>query len=247
MNQSTIAVAEHTSRMGLDDAFSNELAKMLAQTCHPAKALENLQWEIPPHEELKGMDPHERSVVLVPIVSVVVARLTAKLSLNHSIQAELIAEGCRTLSRMDFTHANKIKNYAWKSIYRNISSLLDDLLLPQVIWCEETGVPLNGHYIVGCQISPFRDWQGVEPALRALFDVCQDDIDRGIIKARWANNRCITEGYLTPPEEIAELLGIPEPEVQERLQCLCNRWRCYINKTQRFTKHLPAIPPRIAH
>ena len=71
-------IAEHVSRLGLDDAFSAPLAKLLAEIDDPVDALRAATWTIPPHEELQAMDDRVRAVALVPIVSVVIANLTGE-------------------------------------------------------------------------------------------------------------------------------------------------------------------------
>ncbi|WP_425394997.1 hypothetical protein [Aeoliella sp.] len=242
-----ISIAEHTSRLGLDDAFSDQLAMLLANCNDPLAALQRCRWTIPPQEELAAMDPEVCAVVLVPLVSTVISKLP--FDLTRGKHAELVSEGCLALSQVAASlergyEVHNIKNWAWKAVYRRISTRLDSLKTQQVIWNKRTGEPLNGHYMVESDgiyhPVPFTDWDGIYPALRSLYDCCQDDLDRALIKLRWADGRCITNGYLMPLGEIAERLSIDEPEVVERLHCLRNRWRCYINRTQRFTKHLPA-------
>ena len=281
-----ISIAEHTSRMGLEDAFSRALAPLLAQCKHPAKALRQCRWTYPTQAELEAMPPEECAVAMVPVVSVVVSNLTGKLHLSRDVQAELVAVGCAVVATLPRRLRNErlapianIRNWIWKGIYQAASKRLDDLKQPQVNWgriagddnpfisylqCEgvhdsgDGDTPLNGQWLDEAlprderpsilsrkqHDPPFDRWDGIYPALRSLFDCCQDDIDRAIIKARWADGRCVTEGYVCPIQLITQQLALAEPDVLERLHRLCNRWRCYINRTQRLTKHLPALPIR---
>lgn len=282
-------IAEHVSRLGLDDAYSSELLKLLADIDDPVQALRQARWTIPPHEQLRAMEPRERVVVLVPVVAVVIGKLAGKLHLSNSTQRELVSEGLATLASLDFTHARNIKAYAWKAVYRSTSSALEDLMQPQVAWSRGDGAggyargvkplvtalayqelvnnpddfetnsetanqPLNGQYLDAAipredrpgiysrkPLEPPFDWSGVLPALRSLYDCCQGDIDRAIVACRWADGDCVTQGVLVGEEVIAKQLGIEVADVKERLACLRNRWRHYINRTQRFPKHLPAL------
>jgi len=227
----SLLIAGRISSLGLDDSFAPRLSAALRLAPNPAEALSRLRWTIPPHQELQAMSPEERLCALVPIISVIISKFSKKLRISYDFQDELVAEGFATLAGLDFTFARDVKNYAWKALYRNISTRLDSLQSP----CDSDLLD---------QVSPFTNWAGIFPALRALYDCCEDDLDRAIIKARWADGRCITDGYFTPVKAIADQTKLSESEVVERIYRLENRWRCYVNRTCRFTKHFLAIPFR---